>query len=72
MSINCEICGKGPLNGGVSVLRVNAFGVDGIWRCRTCATPEQLAGRDPIVADIVDIIEKDNAAALAKINETLP
>lgn len=70
MSTNCEICGKGPLNGGVSVLRVNKKGVPGIWRCRNCATPEQLAGRDPIVADIVDIIEKGQCSTPTPMNET--
>lgn len=70
MSTNCELCGKGPLNGGVSVIRVNPTGIPGIWRCHSCATPEQLAARDPVVADIVAIIEEDNQrTALANAAE---
>lgn len=58
--MRCEICNEGPTTTGVTILRVNPKGVPGIWRCKKCATPEQLASRDPETARITDIIEEDN------------
>lgn len=58
--MECEICKRNPIDDGVVLHRVNEKGVNGIWRCDTCLTPEQRASRDPVVDDIVKIIEQDN------------
>lgn len=69
--MRCEVCNEGPLTTGVSLIRVNEFGVEGIWRCRKCATPEQLAKRDPETAKLVEIIEQDNQSRALRIIEEL-
>lgn len=58
--MKCEICGKGPPQDDVALHRVNELGVTGIWRCHEHLTPEQRATIDPVVADIVNIIQDDN------------
>jgi hypothetical protein len=52
----CELCGKGPAD-GVTVFRVNAVGVEGIWRCRKCITSEQADKLDPEGVRIANIID---------------
>lgn len=52
--MKCEICGKGPTD-GVSVLRVNAKGIPGIWRCRTDLGAS--APPDPEVMALVNVID---------------
>lgn len=54
--MKCEICNKGPMD-GVSIHRVNEYGVAGIWRCEQHLTPEQAARLDPETIRIVKIIE---------------
>lgn len=34
MSCKCRLCGKGPLEIGGYLTRVNEKGVEGIWECR--------------------------------------
>lgn len=58
-SMHCEVCHKG-MKEGVTLHRVNAKGVKGIWRCPRCLTHDQEANIDTTVRDIVGIIEKDN------------
>lgn len=57
----CEVCNKTVAGDGVTLHRVNELGVKGIWRCKDCMTPEQVAAIDPVVADITKAIEEHNA-----------
>jgi len=45
MSIRCEICGKGPMD-GVTVYRANEKGVAGIWRCAKHPCVESFANQN--------------------------
>jgi hypothetical protein len=56
--IHCEIC-KQTINDGVTLWRVNEFGVKGVWRCAKCLSPQQLAVRDPEAVRITNIIESN-------------
>lgn len=51
MSIQCEVCDKGPQD-GVTVYRTNEKGVAGIWRCA-----EHEGATDPETQEIIDAIE---------------
>lgn len=57
--MNCEIC-KRDISDGVSLHRVNEFGVKGVFRCPDHLTHDQEANLDPEVRDIVNIIKADN------------
>ncbi len=58
--MKCELCGRDAPNDGVNLHRVNPKGVKGVWRCWDHLTPQQRAGIDPVVADIIRIIDEDN------------
>lgn len=56
MSIECEVCHKTPLRDGIAVYRINETGVAGLFRCED----HMNSAIDPVVLDIVHIIEDDN------------
>lgn len=58
--MKCEICGKAPPDDRVALYRVNEMGVPGIWRCTEHLTKTQVSELDPIVSELVQIIEDDN------------
>ncbi len=53
--MTCEVCGDGPKQ-GITLYRQNEKGVPGIWRC-IIHTQQPV---DPIVGNIVTVIERDN------------
>ena len=56
--MKCEICQRTADQDGVILHRVNEKGVIGAWRC-TDHLPEGFQV-DPVVKEILDIIEEDN------------
>lgn len=52
--MSCEVCGRTPLEDGVTLWRQNPKGEKGVWRCTVCNKKPQ----DPEVEDIVNIIER--------------
>lgn len=52
MSVQCEVCGQGPIN-GVSVFRQNPKGEKGRWRCEAHLEKQP----DPGVRELVSILE---------------
>lgn len=53
--MKCEKCGEGmPQN--KTLHRMNEKGVDGIWRCEECMTPEDWKKVDPETKRLTDAI----------------
>ncbi len=54
----CCICRKGPLHtqGGISVYRINAKGIPGIYACEKHLPQTDAAPLDPEVKKLVDTI----------------
>jgi hypothetical protein len=59
----CVICKKGPLEGGVSVFRINEKGKLGLWACRKHIGQTDAPQIDPVVDEIVSAIESRKARA---------
>ena len=57
--MKCEICNRGMAE-GVTLYRVNEFGVLGIWRCPAHLAFDQEAALDPEVKKLINIIEGEN------------
>jgi hypothetical protein len=58
MAAECCVCHKGPLpeQGGVSIYRINAKGVDGIYACEQHLPQTDAAPLDSEIKEIVNII----------------
>jgi len=58
--MECCICHKGPLpeQGGVSIYRINAKGVPGIFACEEHLPQTDAAPLDPELKKITDLIGK--------------
>jgi hypothetical protein len=56
--MSCCICNRG-LAEGVSLYRVNEKGVPGVWACEVHIVRFPFKKPDPIVAEIVAVIEAD-------------
>ena len=56
MSINCEVCNRGPTTTGEAVFRSGPQGGEPHWRCRLHLKEQPPAAVD----DLVSIIEKAN------------
>lgn len=58
--MKCCICNKGPAE-GISIFRINAKGVPGIWACKSHIKNTDAPPIAPEVDEIVSILEqKDN------------
>lgn len=53
--MKCYRCNQG-IRELKNLVRMNEKGVDGIWCCEECLTPEEQAARDPELKRLTDII----------------
>jgi hypothetical protein len=64
MPTACAVCGRSVEQHGLTMYRTNPLGEVGVW---ACAQHRGLTPVDPIVEEIVTIIEEDNAALAARV-----
>jgi hypothetical protein len=55
--MKCVVCKKGPLD-GVSVFRINAKSVPGLWACKNHLRQTDAPKPDPEVVEIVELLER--------------
>jgi hypothetical protein len=56
MSFPCEICQRTPARDGVTVYRVNEYGIAGIWRCEAHLQTTVDADLRTLVDDLKDVL----------------
>ncbi len=54
MSMCCRQCGAEPVRDGITLFRVNATGIPGLWECEICLAVPRDSGLMTFIHDLED------------------